>query len=50
MRRVFAGLLLLAIAGCGGTEKKRMETDSIRDRANQADRDLDRESSRNQRD
>lgn len=47
MRRALACLLLLSIAGCGGDQKK-METDAIRDRADQADRDLDRESGKDQ--
>ncbi len=47
MRRILACLLLLGVVGCGGDQKK-METDSIRDRADQADRDLDRESGKSE--
>lgn len=45
-------LVLLAVAGpvgCGGgPERKPLDTETIRDHADEADRDLDRESSKHQ--
>jgi hypothetical protein len=37
---------LLLLAGCGGAEKKKVDTESIRDHADQADHDLDKESAK----
>ncbi len=40
-------LALAALNGCGGSEKK-VDTDQIRKNADEADRDLDRESTKEQ--
>lgn len=48
--RILALLFVFALGACGGAPEKPMDKESIRNNADNADRDVDRESDRNKKD